>query len=103
MLAIWHDEIVKPAFDRAWRDSQLTETYGVSVDTPVRILAAGGVTSVMDALPFSGFKTRLANYTHLSMAGPPVSTSWPPNSPALLDEAWSSITGMLHDHPDMQG
>jgi hypothetical protein len=105
MLAIWHDEIVKPAFDRAWEDSglKIAQTRGVSVDMPVRILAAGSVTSVMDALPFSGFKTRLANYTHLSIAGPAVSTSWPPHSPVLLAEAWQSITGMLNDHPDMQG
>jgi hypothetical protein len=60
------------------------------------------VWSDMDALPFTGLKTRLANYTKLCIPGSPVVAAWPPNSPRQMGEAWDAIRGMLNGHPDME-
>jgi hypothetical protein len=56
----------------------------------------------MDALPFTGFKTRLANYTKLCMPGSPVAAAWPHDLPRQMGEAWNAIREMLNGHPDMK-
>jgi hypothetical protein len=61
-----------------------------------------GVWSDKDTLPFTGFKTRLANFTKLDIPGSPVAAAWPANSPKQMGEAWDAIRGMLHGHPDMR-
>ena len=111
-LKIWHDEIVKPAFDRAWKDSGLTLVHGVSLDTPTRILPPTGVRTERDAYPVSGFLERLRNGNpgavrdywpvwrdsewHLGLEGKYTNTRT-----RIYHEAWSAIKGMLKDHPQM--
>lgn len=112
-LEIWHDQIVKPAFDRAWKDSGLVKVCGSEKDHIGRFLPSGGTHTDCDAHPAKGFLERLAN-------GNPgfVNARWPewPDSPVagrasegkhsntrakIFDEAWKSIIGMVDGHPDM--
>jgi hypothetical protein len=58
-LTIWHDQVVKPAFDRAWRDSGLVDVHGADVDGQTRILPPTGTRTNKDALPARGFMERL--------------------------------------------
>jgi hypothetical protein len=111
-LKIWHDDIVKPAFDRAWRDSGLTLVQGASLDTPTRVLLPTGVRTQRDAHPASGFLERLRNgkpgavrdywpaWTdsewHLGVEGKYTSIRT-----VIYHEAWSAIKGMLKDHPQL--
>jgi hypothetical protein len=60
-LRIWHDQIVKPAFDRAWIDSGLTPVCGAEVDAMTRLLPTTGTRTDMEALPAKGFIKRLKN------------------------------------------
>ncbi|KAL1800850.1 hypothetical protein ACET3X_001192 [Alternaria dauci] len=111
-LKIWHDQIVKPAFDRAWSDSGLTLVHGSSLDTPTRLLPPVGVRTQRDADPASGFLERLRNGKpgavrdhwpvwrdskwHLGVEGKYTHTRT-----RIYHEAWSAIKGMLKDHPQM--
>jgi hypothetical protein len=61
-----------------------------------------GVWSDKDTLPFTGFKTRLANFMKLNIPSSPVAAAWPADSPKQMGEAWDAIRGMLHGHPDMR-
>jgi hypothetical protein len=96
-LTIWHDQIVKPAFDRAWKDSGLVKLYGAEVDGQTRILPPTGVRTNMDALPAKGFMDRLRNGRPGS-----VSVDWPSANMKVMNEAWQSMTGMIRGHPDLQ-
>ncbi|KAG9191653.1 hypothetical protein G6011_10387 [Alternaria panax] len=111
-LKIWHDDIVKPAIDRAWRDSGLTLVHGASLDTPTCVLPPTGVRTQRDAHPASGFLERLRN-------GKPgvVRDHWPiwtdsrwhlglegnhtGNRTRIYHEAWCAMKGMLKDHPQL--
>lgn len=96
-LKLWHDEIIKPAFDRAWQDSAQTRLTGAFKNAFVHILPATGVRTAMDAHPFSGFSSRLRK-------GAPghVSAAWPADNPKVLNDAWDAIQGMLKGHPDLE-
>ncbi|KAH8709976.1 hypothetical protein GQ44DRAFT_627442 [Phaeosphaeriaceae sp. PMI808] len=112
-LKTWHDEIVKPAFDRAWRDSGLAHTYGAEVDGMTRILPAAGSYTVQDALPSKGFLKRLQRGASGS-----VRAYWPAWTmdpwgkgtegesslvrARIMHEAWNAITGMVKGHPDLK-
>ncbi|KAI4707195.1 hypothetical protein J4E89_008134 [Alternaria sp. Ai002NY15] len=78
-LKIWHDEIVKPAFDSAWKDSGLAFVYGSSLDTPTRVLPPTGVRTSRDAFPAAGFLERL----HKGKSGA-VRDYWP----SWTDDSW---------------
>jgi hypothetical protein len=95
-LNIWHDQIVKPAFDRAWKDSGLIPIHGAEVHPMTPIMKPSGAHTDMEALPAKGFIKRLTNGSPGS-----VSTDWPNNKQEVLNEAWLDITGMLKDHPDL--
>jgi hypothetical protein len=111
-LKIWHDDIVKPAFDRAWKDSGLALVHGAPLDTPTRVLPPPGVRTSRDAYPASGFLERLRH----GKAGA-VRDYWPSWTDeswhlgfegkytgaraAIYDEAWGAILGMLKDHPEL--
>ncbi|KAF1913331.1 hypothetical protein BDU57DRAFT_504426 [Ampelomyces quisqualis] len=94
-LRTWHDQIVKPAFDRSWRDSHLTRVHGAENDSSTRILAPNGVSTSHDALRAAGFVARLRRGAEGSVAA-----AWPASS-VVLDEAWDAVTGMLRNHPDL--
>jgi hypothetical protein len=95
-LTIWHDEIVKPAFDRAWKDSGLALRHGAELESKVRILPPMGVRTLQDAVPAIDIVRRLnLNSAHI------VSAPWP-SSPAHLEEAWDSVTGMLRAYPGLE-
>ncbi|KAJ4362974.1 hypothetical protein N0V83_010091 [Neocucurbitaria cava] len=112
-LRPWHDAIVAPAFNRAWRDSFLTRIHGAEPDGLTRILAPTGTHTSHDALPAAGFLSHLQN-------GAPtcVRTQWPAwttdnwglgvegrDSGArarVLDEAWDAMCGMLKSYPGME-
>jgi len=111
-LKIWHDEIVKPAFDHAWKDSGLAHVSGSSLDTPTRVLPPTGVRTSRDAFPASGFLERLRkgktgavrdywpsltdDSWYLGLEGKYTGTRT-----AIYETAWSAITGMLKDHPQL--
>ncbi|RMZ73326.1 hypothetical protein GMOD_00007827 [Pyrenophora seminiperda CCB06] len=111
-LKIWHDDIVIPAFNHAWAESGLVPISGAHRDSTTRILPPRGTTTPRDALPFIGF------LAHLQNGNPtPVRTDWPswrdPSFPigtegkhtglrsTIYASAWTSIEGMLKDHPDL--
>jgi hypothetical protein len=96
-LNIWHDQIVKPAFDHAWKDSGLTTIHGADVNAISRIMPPAGTHTDMEALPAEGFIKRLKNGSPGS-----ISANWPKHNPEVLHEAWRDIAGMLKDHPDLQ-
>jgi hypothetical protein len=111
-LKIWHDDIVKPAFDRAWKDSGLTLVHGASLDTPTRVLPATGVRTSRDARPASGFLERLRNGKSGAVRDYWPSwtdKSWPlglegkhtGTRTTIYHEAWGAIKGMLKDHPQL--
>ncbi|KAH6857267.1 hypothetical protein BKA58DRAFT_286741, partial [Alternaria rosae] len=111
-LKIWHDDIIKPAFDRAWKDSDLATVYGSSLDTPTRVLPPTGVRTSRDTFPASGFLERLRNGKcgavrdywpswidsswYLGLEGKYTGTRT-----AIYDAAWDAIQGMLKDHPQL--
>ncbi|KAK1909665.1 hypothetical protein P3342_007837 [Pyrenophora teres f. teres] len=111
-LKIWHDDIVKPAFDRAWADSGLVPVSGAHRDSRTKILPPRGVSTSYDALPFTGFRESLRNGNPKS-----VRTYWPSwqdhSFPlgtegeytglrsTIYASAWTSIKGMLKDHPQL--
>lgn len=66
-LKIWHDQIVKPAFDRAWKDSGLTSIHGAEQDGLSRVLPPQGTSTARDALPAHGFLKHLRNGTPASV------------------------------------
>ncbi|KAH7382505.1 hypothetical protein DE146DRAFT_623455, partial [Phaeosphaeria sp. MPI-PUGE-AT-0046c] len=95
-LSIWHDEIIIPAFDRAWHDSNQASTTGAYRDVVMCILPATGLHTHMDAHPFAGFLARLRSNTPGH-----VSAQWPSGDAKVLSEAWAAIKGMLDGHPDL--
>lgn len=96
-LKTWHDQIVKPAFDRAWKDGGLTPIYGAEVGAVTSFLRPTGARTAMEALPAKGFIKRLHRNTPGS-----VSANWPNGNPDVLNEAWQAIKGMLKDHPNLK-
>ena len=111
-LKIWHDDIVKPAFDRAWADSGLVAVSGAHRDSRTSILPPSGTFTPCDALPFIGFLAHLhnGNPNHVRAYWP----SWhDPSFPLGIEgqhtsirstiyaSAWTSIKGMLKDHPEL--
>jgi hypothetical protein len=99
-LSIWHDQIVRPAFDHAWRDSEFASTYGAEIVDASKILEAEGMKCDKDALAFQGFRTRLRNFSNGGEAGDHVRAAWPPHR-WLFGEAWESVMEMLNGHLDL--
>lgn len=112
-INIWHDQIVKPAFDCAWRDSGLVPSKGVGAGGLTRILGPTGTRTARRALPAVGFLQRLRNGTEGA-----VRADWPMwvgdkasgEEGEFADirvktygEAWEAIQGILKDHPDLPG
>ncbi|KAH3983147.1 hypothetical protein HBH70_078010 [Parastagonospora nodorum] len=96
-LTIWHDEIVKPAFDRAWKDSGLVRIHGAMLESRVRILPPKGVRTENDALPASDIIRRFRlNSTQIH------AQNWPSGNPAIMHDAWESIAGMLRGYPGLE-
>ncbi|KAF2877641.1 hypothetical protein BDV95DRAFT_473994, partial [Massariosphaeria phaeospora] len=116
-LRVWHNDIVKPAFDRAWLDSELVPARGAERDFVGRLSTTGGGR-------FTGHEARAATglIDHLRKGSTaPVRAYWPrwldaaatgagssgiegqhsDTRAAVFDAAWASITGMLRDHPEM--
>lgn len=63
----------------------------------MRILPATGVSTHMDAHPFTGFSARLRKNTPGY-----VGVAWSSGNAKVLDEAWAAIMGMLDGHPDLR-
>jgi hypothetical protein len=111
-LRIWHDDIVKPAFDQAWRDSGLTRVHGAALDSQLRLLPPTGTYTEHDARPAAGFLHRKRNGNLTA-----VRTYWPCWTDstfytgtegkyscvrsAVYSQAWTAITGMLNEHPQL--
>ncbi|KAF1843369.1 uncharacterized protein K460DRAFT_396682 [Cucurbitaria berberidis CBS 394.84] len=110
-LNTWHDQIIKPAFDRAWKDSGLTTIYGAEVDGQSRILPPSGTRTVKDALPAKGFLERLRNGNPTSVRDcwPVWNDDWGLGTEGrytavrsrIYSEAWEAIKGMVKGHPDL--
>jgi hypothetical protein len=113
-LRIWHDDIVKPAFDRAWKDSGLVAILGAEKDGQTRLLPPTGSYTHRDARPASGFLKRRLNQRN----GDKMVRDWWPVWPChywglgsegkytdirsrIFNEAWDAICGMLKDHPQL--
>ncbi|KAF2733322.1 hypothetical protein EJ04DRAFT_605790 [Polyplosphaeria fusca] len=58
-LRIWHDEIVRPAFNKAWEDSGLVELRGWSKGRKMKLGVGQGVTHEKMAWTFERVKTAL--------------------------------------------
>jgi hypothetical protein len=112
-LRVWHDELILPAFNRSWEDSELVEVTGANKDFVGRIKSTpGGLHHSREAYPVAGFLDHLRKKrTHR------VHTHWPEwhdpwngghegkftdKRAKIFDEAWLSIRGMLKDHPQMK-
>ena len=107
-----NDDIVKPAYDRAWQDSGLTTVTGASLNFPARVLPATGRRTRQDVYPAAGFLERKRKDNPA-----PVCVYWPSWTDTKFPlgtegrytglrseiylEAWRSITGMLKDHPQL--
>ncbi|KAF2790190.1 hypothetical protein K505DRAFT_377702 [Melanomma pulvis-pyrius CBS 109.77] len=97
-LAVWHDELVLPAFNTAWRDSGLVETSVGSFQRKqgrpstgfIAHLKAGRRYMVRDSWP--------AWYDSSSGR---VEGKFSDKRAHVFDEAWKSITGMLKDYPGL--
>ncbi|KAF1832543.1 hypothetical protein BDW02DRAFT_481595, partial [Decorospora gaudefroyi] len=110
-LKIWHDEIVKPAFDCAWNDSGLTPIYGAPMDGQTHILPPTGTRTERDAFPASGFLTRLrrGDQGEVRAYWPAWEDNWGLGNEGrytgvrrtIYTEAWAAIKGMLKDHPQL--
>lgn len=119
-LRTWHDQIVKPAFDRAWKDSGLAAIHGAEPDAFTRIPLPSpptGTSTCHDAFPAKGFLARLRSGSRTRSSTSSTRTAWPawttenwgPGTEGahsgtrarILDEAWTSICGMLAGHPDL--
>lgn len=92
-LRVWHDGIVKPAFDRAWSDSRLCASY-------------------KEAFPVSGFLRGRRNGAKrvVRAAWPEWHDEWGAGSEGcfsaqrarVYNDAWDAIKGMLRDYPGME-
>ena len=111
-LRIWHDQIVKPAFDRAWKDSGVAEASGAELDGRTSILPPSGTRTAHDALPASGFLVRLRSEDHSEQSRalwPRWDDSWGGGREGrrshkraeVYGEAWDAMMGSLKDHPDL--
>jgi hypothetical protein len=111
-LRIWHDQIVKLVFDRAWKDSGIAEASGVELDGRTSILPPTGTRTAHDALPASGFLTRLRSgdwSEQLRALWPRWDDSWGGGGEGrfshkraeVYGEAWDAMMGSLKDHPDL--
>jgi hypothetical protein len=110
-LKIWHDQIVKPAFDAAWKNSGLTRVYGADVSSQTRILPPPGTRTLCDALPASGFLERFRNSNPSAIRDywPSWSDDWHVGGEGkhsgtranIYHSAWEAMKGMLKDHPDL--
>lgn len=112
-VRVWHDEIIRPAFHRAWEDSGLTEVYGSHSDIQTRSKMAIHQYQYHGkaAIPSQGIINHLKNgATHR------VKVHWPAwkdfwgmgyegkytaEREKVFDDAWKSIVGMLKDHPTL--
>lgn len=98
-LAVWHDEIVLPAFNTAWKDSGLVEVsigsfHAKQARSSTGFLAhlkAGSRRMVRDFWP-----------AWCDKPGRGVEGKFSNTRARVFDEAWKSITGMLKGHPGMQ-
>ncbi|KAH7070951.1 hypothetical protein FB567DRAFT_538993 [Paraphoma chrysanthemicola] len=97
-LRVWHDQIVKPAFDAAWHASHQAPTYGAAIDGLTRIQQPHGVRTAFDARPWSGLAALLQKRGECVKA---VREVWPQDS-ELLGQAWTSMTGMLQGFPGLK-
>lgn len=102
-LRTWHDEVVKPAFDCAWKDSGKATIYGAEKSGKPRILLPTGVRTANDAAGSEGLLTLLHNN-----AQDAVRVRWPtwPNTESdarasIMDEAWEAMKGIIKDHPNL--
>ncbi|KAF2824485.1 hypothetical protein CC86DRAFT_371805 [Ophiobolus disseminans] len=102
-LKIWHDQIVKPAFDRAWKDSGHATMYGAEIHGKPRILQPTGVRTANDAPNSTGILIRLHNQHPESVRGywPQWSEKEATRRTEVMTEVWDAIKGMLKDHPDL--
>jgi hypothetical protein len=113
-LRIWHDDIVKPAFDRAWKDSGLVAILGAEKDGQTKILPPTGTRTHRDTRPASGFLARRRNKLNNGKMVRDWWPVWPSDYWGLGSEgkytgvrsrmfsaAWEAICGMLRDHPQL--
>ena len=111
-LRIWHDDIVKPAFDAAWRHSTATHVYGAHANSAYGMLPPTALSTAHDAQPASGFLQRLRNKRVEC-----IRTYWPCWTDTVFPtgtegrfsglradiyaEAWDAMLGMLKEHPQL--
>jgi hypothetical protein len=103
LLRTWHDEVVKPAFDRAWKDSSKATTYGAEKSSKSRLLQPNGVHTANDAADSEELLVLLHNHVQES-----VRVHWPTWSAgesdrraAIMDKAWDAMKGIVEDHPNL--
>lgn len=112
-LKLWHDDIVCPAFNRAWEDSGMVDVYGANKDFMARInLPLNGPIHGMEAHLFEGFKHHIRNGSMRCVRTfwPAWKDFWGPGYEGkhsdirakILDDAWKSIIGIIEGHPDLQ-
>ncbi|KAF2242848.1 hypothetical protein BU26DRAFT_438017 [Trematosphaeria pertusa] len=112
-LRVWHDEVVKPAFDEAWKESGLVKVHGSERDAIRRLNARpSGTWTVCDAEPAESILRRLqkGNKASIHVSWPDWTGSSDPTGGAgeegdqrayIFDEAWISMKGMVDAHPDL--
>lgn len=110
-LKVWHDQIVKPAFDRAWKESGLTTVYGADMDSQAHILPASGTHTARDSLPAKGFLQHLRNGNPTAVRDywPVWNDNWGVGSEGqytglrtkIYTKSWEAIQGMLKGHPEL--
>ncbi|KAF2475816.1 uncharacterized protein BDR25DRAFT_379381 [Lindgomyces ingoldianus] len=109
-LKIWHDDIVGPAFNRAWEDSGLVDLF--RMQNHVKKTISGNNRQKM-AHPAINLIHHLQNNKTNKLR-----EQWPEfHDPEvqnnegkytglrsnIFDEAWKSILGMVKDHPQLGG
>jgi hypothetical protein len=111
-LRVWHDDIVRPAFNSAWEDSGLVDLEGRRGFLGRSSLTSNARHHAMEAKPVVGFLEHLrnGNKTRVHTTWPAWMDSWDHGHEGkfsdirakIYDEAWKSITGMLKDYPGME-
>lgn len=106
-LTFWHNEIVKPAFDEAWKDSGLVPVRGRPKGEVSRLGFVGaGTHTECDAVPASHiFKLKDRGWEKS------VHAQWPDyeeksecdKRALVFYDAWVSIRGMLQAYDEYQG
>ena len=112
-LELWHNEIVRPAFNRAWEDSGLIKIYGQTPDFKAQFpVGIEGPTHEMHAVDAQGIIHHLRSGSKHAVHAqwPSWKDFWGPGHEGkfsdtrarIFDYAWKSIVGAVNSYPGME-